>query len=156
MKIAKRLAGAMLTVIMIMSLVACSETQAVTSERFTECMDANGFTVYDTTVFSQDLVSAQLVLTALNEEYEINFYEFDCDDTAKELMILNKEAFENDATQDSVVVTQTKSDDHEYYHSVNDADFCMTARIDNTVVYCYTDEQYIDEIIAAIKELGYK
>ena len=71
-------------------------------------------------------------------------------------MIFNKEAFEDDATQDSVVVTQTKSDDHEYYHSVNDADFCMTARIDNTVVYCYTDEQYIDEIIDVVEELGYK
>lgn len=156
MKVVKRLARALIAVIMITSLACCGATQAVTSDSFTECMEANGFAVYDTTIFSQDLVSAELVLTALNDEYEINFYEFDCDDTAKELMTLNKDAFESDATNESVVVTQTKSDKHEYYHTVNDSDFCMTARIDNTVIYCYTDQQYIDEIMAVVKELGYK
>ncbi len=116
-------------------------------------MEENDFTVVDSTLFAQTAVTANTVLSALNDNYQIEFYDIDCDATAKQFYQLNKTAFEQDTT--AVTTSEKNSDNYDSYYMVTDTDFCLTSRIDNTVIYCYTDVEYKDEILKLVEDLGY-
>ncbi|MBE6824906.1 MAG: hypothetical protein E7513_06130 [Ruminococcaceae bacterium] len=151
----KRFLIAVLTVILAISLVACDERTPQSAEGFTDTMESEGFTVVDSTIFAQTAVTADKVLTALNDNYEIEFYELDCIPTAKDFHQLNKDAFESeDSVSDNS--TEINSSNFDYYDMTSDTGFHLSTRIDNTVIYCYTEAEYKEEIIKLVKALGYK
>ncbi|MBQ2972659.1 MAG: hypothetical protein IJE16_08990 [Ruminococcus sp.] len=155
MKITKKLSLVLVIILLILSLFGCGAKEAKTPEEFKSFMEGKGFTVVDSTLFAQDIIKADTVLTALGDNYEIDYYELSTQTGASSLFELNKEAFENEETAVNLT-THLSSDNFDYYSLVSDTGFHMTARVDNTVVYCYTDAEYKDEIVELITELGYK
>ncbi|MDO4749127.1 MAG: hypothetical protein Q4A12_08145 [Eubacteriales bacterium] len=155
MKIINKFVAVTLIFIMIVLLTACGNKTPKTADEFTSFMESKGFTVADSTLFAQTIITADTVLTALNDNYEIDFYVLSSDTGASSLFELNKSAFESDGSTVSET-TNISSDNYNYYDNISDTGFRLTARVDNTVLYCYTDAEYKDEIIDIITELGYK
>ncbi len=153
MKTLKKLSLFLLVILLCVSLVGCGEKVAKTPEEFNDFMESKDFTVADSTLFAQTVVTAKTVLTALNDNYEIEFYELNCNDTSKEFYNLNKEAFLNE--ESSNTTTEITGSNFDYFDMTNDSGFRMTSRIDNTVIYCYTEVEYKDEVKKLIKEFGY-
>ncbi len=155
MKFFKKLLIAVSVVILTITLVACSTKTPLTVEGFTDIMESEGFSVSDATVFSQTVVIADTVMVAMNDYYSIEFYDIDCNKTAYEFFELNKDAFENeDAVPTST--TEQNSSNFDYYDMTSDTGFHLVSRIDNTVVYCYTDEEYKDDVLKLVDTLGYR
>lgn len=153
MKTLKKLSLFLLVILLCVSLVGCGEKVAKTPEEFNDFMESKDFSVADSTLFVQTVVTAETALTALNDNYEIDFYELDCNETSKEFYNLNKEAFLNE--ESSNTTTEITGSNFDYFDMTNDSGFRMTSRIDNTVIYCYTEAEYKDEVIKLVKELGY-
>lgn len=153
MKTFKKLSLFLLVILLCVSLVGCGEKVAKTPEEFNDFMESKDFTVADSTLFAQTVVTAKTVLTALNDNYEIDFYELNCEETSKEFYNLNKEAFKSEDS--SNFSTEVNGSNFDYFEMANDSGFRLTSRIDNTVLYCYTEVEYKDEIIKLVKELGY-
>ena len=153
MKTFKKLSLFLLVLLLCVSLVGCGEKVAKTPEEFNDFMESKDFTVADSTLFSQTVVTAKTVLTALNDNYEIDFYELNCEETSKEFYNLNKEAFKSEDS--SNFSTEVNGFNFDYFEMANDSGFRLTSRIDNTVLYCYTEVEYKDEIIKLVKELDY-
>ncbi len=153
MKTLKKLSLFLLVILLCVSLVGCGEKVAKTPEEFNDFMESKDFTVADSTLFAQTVVTAKTVLTALNDNYEIEFYELNCIETSKEFYNLNKEAFLSE--ESSNTTTEITGSNFDYFDMTNDSGFRMTSRIDNTVIYCYTEVEYKDEVIKLVKEFGY-
>lgn len=154
MKTIKKITLILLITILCLSLTACSAKEPLTTGDFTKIMENNDFTVVDSTLFVQETVTAKTVLTALSDNYEIDFYELDCVDTAKDFFNLNKEAFLSEDS--SEYYAEVNGTNFNYFELTNDTGFRLVSRIENTVLYCYTDTEYEDDILEVVKELGYK
>ncbi len=155
MKFFKKLLIAVLAVVLTITLAACGTKTPQTVEGFTDIMESDGFSVNDATVFSQTVVTADTVMVAMNDHFDIEFYEIDCNETATEFFELNKDAFEKeDAIPTST--TEQSSSNFDYYDMTSDTGFHLVSRIDNTVVYCYTDEEYKDDVLKLVDTLGYR
>ncbi|MBR2715330.1 MAG: hypothetical protein IKB73_03885 [Ruminococcus sp.] len=155
MNFTKRIFALFLVVILCVTLVGCNEKTAVTAEQFTEIMESNDFSVVDSTLFAQTVVSSDTVLTALSDEYELDYYKLKNETSAQHLYLLNKEAF-TEQMSDTDSTSETNDGNYDYFEGVTDTDFYMTSRIGDTLIYCYTDKEYKDEITTLIKALGYK
>ncbi len=153
MKTLKKLSLLLIVILLCVSLVGCGEKVAKTPEEFNDFMESKDFTVADSTLFAQTVVTSKTVLTALNDNYVIEFYELNCNDTSKEFYNLNKEAFLSE--ESSNTTTEITGSNFDYFDMTNDSGFRMTSRIDNTVIYCYTEAEYKDEVIKLVKEFGY-
>ncbi len=154
MKTYKKFALIILVTILCLSLTACSSKEPLSTDNFKEIMESNDFTVADSTLFVQETVTAKTVLTALGENYEIDFYELDCVDTAKNFFTLNKDAFLSEENLKNY--TELNGSNFNYFELTNDTGFRLVSRIENTVLYCYTDAEYRDDVLKIVKELGYK
>lgn len=153
MKTLKKLSLFLLVILLCVSLVGCSEKVAKTPEEFNDFMESKDFSVSDSTLFVQTVVTAETALTALNDNYEIDFYELDCNETSQEFYLLNKNAFESEENKNKT--TEINGSNFDYYYMSNDSGFRLVSRIDNTVIYCYTEGEYEKEILDIVKELGY-
>lgn len=153
MKTLKKLSLFLLVILLCVSLVGCGEKVAKTPEEFNDFMESKDFSVADSTLFVQTVVTAETALTALNDNYEIDFYELDCNETSQEFYLLNKNAFESEENKNKT--TEINGSNFDYYYMSNDSGFRLVSRIDNTVIYCYTEGEYEKEILDIVKELGY-
>ncbi len=154
MKLIKNASTLLLIVIFCLSLVACGSKTPITADEFKQTMEDKGFTVVDSTLFAQELVTAKSVTTAMCENYSIDFYVLNSAHVANELFSLNVDAFEKDSSS-TTHSTIINGSNYDYYDSYTDSDFCVTSRIDDTLIYCYTDQEYKDEILDIIKTLEY-
>lgn len=150
----KKLSLVLLITILCLTLSACGSKEPLTSEKFTEIMESNDFTVVDSTLFVQETVTAETVLTALCDDYQIDFYVLDCDDTSKDFFTLNKEAFSSEENFGDHI--EINGINYNYFEMTNDTGFRLVSRIENTVLYCYTDAEYKSEVLEIAKELSYR
>ena len=99
-------------------------------------------------------------LTAYNDNIDIEFMEFDEDDEDMKnaITVLNDE-FDysmNNVPDGAKVLSSKKTKKYLCMEALDDGDYMFAARIENTLIYCECDEEYMAEAQRILKKIGYR
>ena len=155
MKIGKATASLFCIIIALCSLFGCSSKTAISTQVFTDTMEAENFTVTDVTSDIEQNDVATTVLIATCDNYQIEFWELTDTETGEEMFYRIKNSF-NDKQSVRSMLSEVFSDNYNYYAFNADGNFHMVARIDNTIICCEAYKTYRKEIVDLIKNLGDK
>ena len=140
---------------MICLMTACGSKTPQTDIGFTRVMESAGLEVQNVTTDTETNSLATLVLIAVGENYQIEFYEFSDSETGEAVFYNNKQIFEDEHSF-KTMSSETASGNYNYFAFNADGNFHMISRIDNTMLYCEAAKEYKSEIIDLVKTLGYK
>lgn len=125
------------------------------SEEYKNKMEEKGYSTLDATgQFTQKFIKKVYLAVSNKSTYQIEFYEIDTIDNAKEFYSNNKKIFEESkvsGSSDSYV----ELGNHEKYTLKSGDTYKVISRIDNTIVYANVNKEYKNEVKKAIKEIGY-
>ncbi len=147
----KKLAKVLLVITMLFTLTACGEKEAVSGDDFNSIMREEGFYVSDITDEMEDSDISQ-VLTANNTSFQIEFYVFKSEDTAKAAFTSNKEMFE--ANEDYEGKEKNEDTYDEYIQETEDY-YNVLKRVGKTLLYVSVNVDYKSDVKSIIKKLGY-
>ncbi|MBQ8249729.1 MAG: hypothetical protein IJY93_07625 [Clostridia bacterium] len=151
----KSVAVVMLIVSLILLLSACtSDKTAKTADEFTTLMEGKGFTVLDVTEDTETNGLANAVLIAMNDNYQIEFYDLIDNESGEGVFYNNQDIFDS-ANSVKTMSTEVSTSNYNYYSFTGGDEFYLIARIDNTMLYCVAAKDYKTEIKDIVKELGY-
>lgn len=146
-----------LLVLGVLLLTACGSKKAITGQEFINTMLDQNFKVLDVKEdqFSdyEEIKEAYVALSE-NEEYQIEFYVLDNNDSAVRLYNHNKEIFEDSKSGMSTDSYVNLKNLNKYTLST-DGRFKVLSRIDNTMAYLNVESEYKDEVTTILKKLGY-
>lgn len=134
-------------------LTACGSQKAITGDDFLDKMEAKGYEVFDISdQYSADIIYQALI--AQKDDYQIEFYDLMSTDDAISAFDYNKSDFE------SLQGAYTKNTNVEFkngarYTLTIDGSYKLISRIDNTFIYLDIPEEYKNEVVKVLKELGY-
>lgn len=138
---------------MLAGLTACSNRTPVSVDDFDATMEEKGFEIVDATgQIAPDSITA--ISLAMNDNYQIEFYEMVDDATATAIYAENKAIFESYAVGSSATLSKNIMN-YAYYSVTNSGTYYALAKIENTMIYVVADVEYKDEISEILKELGY-
>lgn len=154
----KKLSAFALVVVILCSmfcLTGCSEKTSITAEDFRVLMEANGHTVMDATEqFSDYDEITQVYIAVLGEgDHQIEFYELDTAESAQRLYAGNKVIFEESSASGSH--TSASAANYNSFRMTADGYYKVLSRIDNTMIYVNSPEEYKSEIKTILEEIGY-
>lgn len=151
MKKLMKLCAAMLAVVTLFSLTACSARTPITADEFTKQAKAQGFTVNDASSSNTDV---DKYLTATKEETgtEIVFISFKTEAAAETLYTSLKKSI-----SDGTTATAKTLDSATYnkYTLVNGELNHTLARMDSTIVYGKTTSTYENQVDDFFKVIKY-
>ena len=129
--------------------------EAITKEQFIEIMEDESFDIVDATdQFSDNKEKINSVTIALNNDYQIEFYEFTSKKIAKESLKLNRSNFIDNkgiSAKESYLLIGNSG---KYALTSNDT-YYYVSYIDDTMVYVVTSKEFKDDISRILNELGY-
>lgn len=135
-------------------MTGCGNKEAISSSEFKSIMGSKGYDVQDATSQFSAYDYVKQVYIALNDEYQIEFYELSDEDKAVSFFETNKTIFEDSKSSTSSQVS-TSIGNHSKYALSSDESYKVVSRIDNTVIYLNVDEEYKDEVKDLLEDLGY-
>lgn len=139
-------------VILVMSVN--KEKTSITAENFKSIMENKGYTVLDAKYQFAEYDFIQKVYLALNENYQIEFYEMQDLSNAIEFYNNNVSIAEQSKGTEATY-TQVGGKNYNKYTLSSNGKYKAITRINNTVVYLNVDTQYKDIVKTILDELGY-
>lgn len=149
----KRMFALVLTLVLVLSCAGCSDKTAHTVESFRSVMEEAGFEVVDVTKDTDTNGIDVTILVAMKDDYQIDFYQFTSEDTAKSVYAHNQSNTEEMSSSYHISVSLFDFAKHE---QVSDSTHYYMAWVGNTMIYCANDSAYRDQIMEAVKALGYE
>lgn len=147
----KNLSKILLVLVALFTLTACGAKEEVSVNDFKSIMREEGFYVTDITDDMEDSNINQ-VLTANNREFQMEFYVFKSEDTAKEAFSSNKEMFNQDKDYEGKEKNEDTYD--EYIQETSDY-YNVLKRVGKTLLYASVNVDYKGDVKSAINKLGY-
>ncbi len=128
---------------------------SITVSEFKEFMESKGYMIKDSTEKSVDNENLSQLCVAYDENnYQIEFYVFENEQSALNFFTNNKSNFE---VQSGLVSSSyaTNINNYNIYAITTNGTYRYLARVDNTVIYVDEDVKYKDNIKGIVDELGY-
>ena len=147
----KSLARVLLVLATLFTLTACGKKEEITVNDFNQIMREEGFYVTDISDEMED-TNISNVYTANNKEFQIEFYVFKSEDTAKEAFSSNKEMFNQDKDYEGKEKNEDTYD--EYIQETSDY-YNVLKRVGKTLLYASVNVDYKGDVKSAINKLGY-
>ncbi len=142
----------LLVVLMVfLTLTACGNKKALTDEEMESKLKNLGFNVNDITDSMEDS-SISVVRTANNRKYQIEYYVFKSEDTAKDAYENNVKMFEANKTAKN---NKKSSDNYNKFIQKTDDYYNVITRIENTLVYVSVNIDYKSDVNKVLSKLGY-
>ncbi len=140
-----------LTVIFLLSLTGCQKIiEPADSDAFVKAMSDTGLEAED------DSNNVNEVWSAKNDDVSYTFYKFESADEAKTGYIYIKMNLDSNYTSDNLNTSTVSKDNYEKYEVDDSTTYSVISRIDNTVIYAYSnDMDNADDIKNIMKKLGY-
>lgn len=135
-------------------VTGCGNKNAITSDDFKNKMEAKEFTVQDATNQFSNYDYIKQVYIALNDDYQIEFYEMADNDNAVSFYENNKKIFE-DSKSSGYAETNISMGNNSKYTLKTNGKYKVVSRIDNTVIYLNVDDSNQSTIKDLLKDLGY-
>lgn len=142
-----------LCIVMVLGLTGCLKKEKITQDVFKNVVETHGLTVIDKSIEFPDKMLLSY-LSAANNEYFIEYYEFDSEENASELYESNKIEIEN-SKGSSYSQTDLNGLNYQLYTLTSKGKYIFISRIENTILYSEVKEEYKDEIKEITKDLGY-
>ncbi|MBP3920364.1 MAG: hypothetical protein J6D28_02245 [Bacilli bacterium] len=154
MKNYKKIILGLLTLIITICLTGCGNKTKLTAESFKTKMEENNYKVEEATNQFAKYNYVKKVYIALNENYQIEYYELENEEKAKTFYNNNKGIFEK-SKENGYSQTNGEFGNYAKYTLKTAGKYKVVSRIDNTVIYLNADEQYKKEIKEILKTIGY-
>ena len=139
---------------MIFFMTGCFNKKSISSNEFKSIMSEKGFDVQDATKQFSDYDYVKRTYIALNDDFQIEFYELSDEEKAKGFYETNKSIFES-SKESGYSQFNNSVGNHSKYTLKTGGKYKVVSRIDNTVIYLNVLEEYKDEIKDILKDLGY-
>lgn len=157
MKRNKKLCCMLLSICML-SLTACGkDKEPVSADMFVEQMERAGLTVTDQTAEVMEgsgLSSAQVA--SLEGEYQIEFYQMDGEDHAKNIYNNAKDDLENQyETANGVAKTNVSMRNYAKFTITAEDRYFIVSRISDTMIYATATKENKDTVKDTVTGLGY-
>jgi len=146
----------MVTLCSALCFAGCSEKISLTAEDFKTAMEARGCTVVDATEQLSEYEEITRVYIALlgDGDHQIEFYETSTAEAAQRLYAGNKGIFEESIVGASAQSSSSAAN-YNSYRLTADGYYKVLSRIDNTMIYVNSPEEYKGEIKDILESLGY-
>lgn len=148
----KRLFALVLILVLVLSFAGCSKKTALTLDTFQEIMEDADFEVVDVTDTTETNGINTTILVAMNDDFQIEFYQFEDEKTAEAVYANNLDTVEKKERSSHVTVNLPGFNKHE---QASDSDFYYLAHIGSTMIYCHTDKDNKSDVLEIVKMLGY-
>lgn len=159
MKMRKRAGVVLLMAVLCVTAAGCTaKKEAITSERFEEIMDENGYELLDVTSdFPEGTVERAILAQYSGEEsYELQFLEFHSKDQAESLFEQHRDTFE--AYSDAKSNVSVNIGNYHYYEQTDiggDGYFYVLSQVDHTLLFGVVDKKCKDDVKDIMDKLGY-
>ena len=136
-------------------LTGCMSKEVINADTFKKVLEENNYEVNDTTESYQMQTTFKKVLIAIKEpEYiQIDFYEFEEEETAIQIYENQKMIIEGSAVSSSH--TNVEAINYDKYEQTSDGQYGVVVRVENTVVYALVHKDYKEEVQSVLEKLGY-
>ncbi len=138
-------------------VTGCGTKEAITTEKFNKIAEEEELIITDAKDQFEDKTYVKDASIASNVAgWQIEFYTFEDEDSAKEMYASNKSNFE-ETKEDSKANAETNIEGKNYQkYTLSANDYYMhICRVDNTVIYLKVPDKYKDDVKNIIKKLGY-
>jgi len=156
----KRKLPAILTAIvlvlsMALTLTACQSTRTpISAEVFQQKAEAVGFVVQDISDTFEETSGVNAVKIALKDNYQVEFYDVDSVQQARDAFAQNKEVFEGAKGNVSSYSSFT-GNNYAYYIQTSAGNYSVISQIENTFIYVNAPDSVKKDAESFIKSLGY-
>lgn len=128
----------------------CGDKKALNKGQITDKLSEEGFLITDITDRMEDKTILS-VLVANNSDYNIEYYSFKDEKTAKEAYKNNKKAFENYKNNGK----ETKKETYNKYKQELSDTYNLLVQVDNTLIYASVNIEYKNDLNKVLKNIGY-
>lgn len=149
----KKIAKIFICIIVILSFTACSNKKGVTAKEFNDVLNKDGYYISDITSDNLGSVTKK-VLIATNKKYQIEFFEYKDNKSAKDAYKTNKAMFKRYKKKSSKQ-KETNDKDYDFYSLDLKDEYLAIARSKNTLIYTWSNNEYKNKIKKVFKKLNY-
>lgn len=147
----KKIVIVFMLIISLFTLSACGKKQALSDSELSSKLTELGFDVNDITDSMEDS-NISVVRTANNRKYQIEYYVFKSDDTAKNAYKNNVKLFSSNKKYEG---KEEEKDNYEKYVQETDLYYNSVVRIDNTIIYVSVNIDHKKDVKKVLNKLGY-
>lgn len=158
MQTIKKLTAWTLILVILLSAASCSllkKKDPISADDFTEAMEDEDFIVEDCTDQFEGEDGVDKVLVAGTDDYQIEFFEVDTVEQAKDAYAQNKASFEEEYGGTGASKSEVNIANYSKFVMTTGEHYCVISRIDNTFVYLKVDPEYKDEVKDLLESIGY-
>lgn len=147
----RNLSKVLLVLVALLTLTACGAKEEISANNFKSIMEKEDFYVTD---ISDDMEDSNIskVYTANNKEFQMEFYVFKTEETAKEAFNSNKKMFNENKEYKGKEKNEDTYD--EYIQETGDY-YNVLKRVGKTLLYASVNVDYKGDVKSAINKLGY-
>ena len=135
-------------------LTCCMNKESISPSEFKSTMESLDYEVHDATNQFSNYDYVKQVYIALNDDYQIEFYELSDEEKAEGFYKTNKSIFEGEK-ESGYSQFNSSMGNYSKYTLKTGGKYKVVSRIDNTVIYLNIDEEYKDKVKGILEELGY-
>ncbi len=147
----KKILMVLMLVLCAFTLTACGKKEALSDNDMKTKLAELGFDVNDLTSYMED-PNVKVVRSANNGKYQIEYYVFKTNDTAKSAYDGNVKTFEESKKYKG---EKKSKDNYDKYIQKTDDYYNSVIRIDNTLLYVSINIDYKNDVKKVINKLGY-
>ena len=136
-------------------LTGCATKEVITADMFKTTLEKYEFVVEDATESyqMQTTFNKVLVATKNTDIYQVEFYEFENEETAIQIFENQKMIIEEAATAKSH--SSVEAVNYDKYEQTSDINYGVVVRVENTLIYSLVNLEHKEEIKEILKELNY-
>lgn len=147
----KRIFKFFIIFMVLITLSACSEKKELTKDFVLKKASSNGFLITDSTNQIED-ENISYIASLNNDKYQIEYYIFVNEKTAKEAYKNNKESFDNSSKTKG---KEKNNDNYQKYTQKLSDTYNLLLRKDNMLIYSSVNIEYKNDLNKVISDLGY-
>lgn len=155
MKKKKITMAVVISILTLFILTGCGNKTAASIETFEQVSKEHGNEIIDITDQFQSYENLEKVIISKNtDDWNVEFYILNSEDSASSMFNLNKETFEKEKKD---ISSQSSSNFGNYEtYTLTTGDYYMhLCRVDNTFLYVKVNKENKDAVKKLIKDLGY-
>lgn len=149
----KKIFSFVILLLVIITVSGCSNKNGATEKEFNNIMKKNGFYVED---ISESLIgdNVKKVVLATGGTYQIEYYVFTSEDSAKNSFKSNKKIFKNYVKKNTKVKTTSKNN-YDFYSVETSSNYGAIARSGKTLLYTWSKSFNKKDIKKMYNKLNY-
>lgn len=138
----------------VLPLTACTPLESVSEAKFQSTLESKGYQIVDITSQYAQFSHIKKALGTEKDGVHIEFFEIDSNDNAVAMFNGNKDRVEKFKSSGAVQSSSNASNYHKYALTTSEK-FYTVFRVDNTLIYAYSDKKDKDALQAIMTEWGY-